>query len=114
MLAIALFFCGHWLISVFFQTFFLHRYGAHGQFSMSPRWERIFYFATWLTQGSSFLSPRGYAFVHREHHAFSDTQQDPHSPHFHRTLVSMMLQTKSRYHDFVQRKIEPEPRFATD
>jgi stearoyl-CoA desaturase (delta-9 desaturase) len=114
LLAIALFFCGHWLISVFFQTFFLHRYGAHHQFSMSPRWERIFYFATWLTQGASFLSPRGYAFVHREHHAFSDTQQDPHSPHFHPTLVSMMLQTKRRYHDFVQRKIEPEPRFATD
>ena len=61
MLAIAIFFIGHWLSSVFFQTFFLHRYGAHKQFTMSERWERIFYFATWLTQGSSFLEPRGYA-----------------------------------------------------
>ena len=28
MLAIALFFIGHWLLSIFFQTFFLHRYGS--------------------------------------------------------------------------------------
>jgi stearoyl-CoA desaturase (delta-9 desaturase) len=111
MLAIAIFFVGHWLASVFFQTFFLHRYGAHRQFTMSRRWERIFYFATWLTQGSSFLEPRGYAILHREHHAFSDTERDPHSPHFFPNVMSMMLHTKNRYSEFVHHEIEPEPRF---
>ena len=36
----SIFFIAHWLISVFFQTFFLHRYGAHKQFGMSREWER--------------------------------------------------------------------------
>jgi stearoyl-CoA desaturase (delta-9 desaturase) len=112
-LAIAAFFIGHWLLSVFFQTFFLHRYGAHRQFTMDHRWERFFYFATWLTQGASFLSPRGYAILHREHHAFSDTERDPHSPHFQKTPFAMMLHTKNRYTDLVQRRVEPEPRFES-
>jgi stearoyl-CoA desaturase (delta-9 desaturase) len=110
-LAIAIFFIGHWLSSVFFQTFFLHRYGAHRQFTMSRRWERIFYVATWLTQGSSFLSPRGYAILHREHHAFSDTARDPHSPHVYSNVMSMMWNTKERYQGLVVGDIEPEPQF---
>ncbi len=114
MLAITLFFIGHWLLSIFFQTFFLHRYGAHHQFVMSRRWERIFYFSTWLAQGSSFLSPRAYAILHREHHAFSDTGRDPHSPRFQKSPHAMMLHTKNRYRDLVQRRVEPEARFASD
>jgi len=113
MLAIALFFIGHWLSSVFCQTFFLHRYGAHRQFTMSHRWERIFFFATWLTQGASYLSPRGYAILHREHHAFSDTARDPHSPHFQTNPLAMMLHTKNRFDDLVQYRVEPELRFAS-
>lgn len=114
MLPILVFFIGHWLISVFFQTFFLHRYGAHHQFAMSPRWERFFYFMTFLTQGSSFLIPRAYAYLHREHHAFADTARDPHSPRFHKTVFSMMWKTKGRYEDFVRHRIEPERRFSGD
>lgn len=111
MLAIAIFFVAHWMLSVFFQTFFLHRYGAHRQFTMSRGWERVFYLGTWLTQGSSFLSPRGYAILHREHHAFSDTERDPHSPHVYRNPMSMMWNTKQRYQGLVERSIQPEPRF---
>jgi stearoyl-CoA desaturase (Delta-9 desaturase) len=113
MLAVALFFVGHWLSSIFFQTFFLHRYGAHRQFLMSRRWERVFYFATWFTQGSSFLSPRGYAILHREHHAFSDTPRDPHSPQFQTNPVAMMVHTKNRYRDLLKGRVEPELRFAS-
>ncbi len=112
MLAIALFFVSHWLLAIFCQTFFLHRYGAHRQFTMSHRWERFFYFATWLTQGSSFLTPRGYAILHREHHAFSDTERDPHSPIFQKSPLAMMLHTKNRYDDLLHRRVEPELRFA--
>ncbi len=77
---ILVFFVLHWQISVFFQTFFLHRYGAHRQFTMSKGWERTFHFLTWLTQGPSYLTPRAYAILHRMHHAYSDTEKDPHSP----------------------------------
>ena len=110
-MAIALFFVGHWTLSVFMQTFFLHRYGAHRMFTMSKGWERFFYLVTYVTQGSSFLVPRGYAVLHRMHHAFSDTPKDPHSPSNHSGLGTMMWATKKRYHDLAHRLVEPETRF---
>src|SRR5277367_6379868 len=102
--AIAIFFVLHWQVSVFFQSFFLHRYGAHRQFEMSPRMERVFHFMTWLSQGASYLSPRGYAILHRLHHAYSDTPKDPHSPTNHTNAFSMMWATKHRYEGFVHHK----------
>ena len=111
MLAIACFFAGHWFLSAFFQSFFLHRYGAHRQFTMNRVWERVFYLGTFVTQGASFLVPRGYAVMHREHHAFSDTEDDPHSPLVHRNLWRMMWETKKRYDAFVYRRVQPEKRF---
>ena len=110
-MAIAVFFVSHWLLSVFFQTFFLHRYGAHRMFTMSKGWERFFYLLTYLTQGSSFLVPRGYAVLHRMHHAFSDTPKDPHSPRNHSGMMAMMAATRKRYHDLAHRLVEPEARF---
>ena len=108
---IVLFFVAHWQVSVFFQTFFLHRYGAHRQFTMSKGWERFFYLCTYVAQGSSFLSPRGYAILHRMHHAYSDTPKDPHSPTNYKNVMSMMLATKKEYDAFAYRRAEPEPRF---
>jgi stearoyl-CoA desaturase (delta-9 desaturase) len=108
---IVLFFALHWQLSVFFQSFFLHRYGAHKQFHMSRGWERFFHLATYLAQGPSFLSARGYAILHRMHHAFSDTEKDPHSPLFHPNVLAMMLATKRRYDAFAYRREEPEARF---
>jgi stearoyl-CoA desaturase (Delta-9 desaturase) len=108
---IAIFFVAHWQLSVFFQTFFLHRYGAHRMYSMSPGWERFFYLCTYVTQGASFLSPRGYAILHRMHHAFSDTPKDPHSPTNHKSVWSMMLATKKKYDDFAYDRVAPEARF---
>jgi stearoyl-CoA desaturase (Delta-9 desaturase) len=110
--AIAIFFVLHWQASVFFQTFFLHRYGAHRMFTMSKGWERFFLLCTYVTQGSSFLSPRGYAILHRMHHAYSDTEKDPHSPLYFSNVGTMMLATKKKYDDYAYRRIEPEARFA--
>jgi stearoyl-CoA desaturase (delta-9 desaturase) len=42
---------------------FLHRYSAHKMFIMSKPWERFFYLLTYLSQGSSYLSPRAYAIL---------------------------------------------------
>lgn len=105
------FFIAHWTLSVFFQSFFLHRYCAHRMYTMSKGWERFFYLCTFLTQGSSFLSTRGYAILHREHHAFSDTPRDPHSPHVYKNLYRMMNHTKRYYRAINARRIEPEARF---
>ena len=109
MVACLLFFFLHWQISVFFQSFFQHRYGAHRQYTMSKTWERIFHFLTFLTQGASFLSPRGYAILHRMHHAFSDTEKDPHSPHFATTPVGMMMHTLDIYSPMSQAKGDELP-----
>ena len=111
-MVIALFFLAHWHLSVFCQTFFLHRYGAHAQFSMSPRWQRFFHLLTYLTQGASYLHPRAYAVLHRMHHAYSDTERDPHSPVYATNALSMMWRTKKRYDDYAYERVQPDPRFA--
>ena len=94
----------HWYLSLFCQTFFLHRYASHNMFVMSKFWERFFFFLTWLTQGTSFLSPRAYAVMHRLHHKYSDTRKDPHSPIVVKDLIKMMLKTYEFYLDIVDRK----------
>lgn len=106
-MAIALFFAGHWFLSLFFQTFFLHRYGAHQMFRMSTWTMRCCYLATYLAQGSSFLDPRAYAIMHRMHHAYSDTERDPHSPHYFRSVLNMMWRTKKTYLDLLLRRVDP-------
>ena len=113
-MAILVFFMAHWTLSIFFQTFFLHRYASHKQITMSKGWERVFHLATYLAQGSSFLSVRGYAILHRMHHAYSDTPKDPHSPENHANVLTMMWATKKRYDAFAYRREQPEPRFEKD
>ena len=70
----------HWYVSLFLQTFFLHRYASHNLYQMSSIWEKTFFLLTFIFQGSSFLHPGAYAVMHRKHHAFADTIKDPHSP----------------------------------
>ncbi len=110
-LPILLFFVLHWGSSVFFQTFFLHRYGAHKMFSLSPGWERFFHLCTYVTQGSSYLNPRGYAILHRMHHAYSDTPNDPHTPTQFSNPFSMMNHTRDVYRAVLRGTLTPEPRF---
>lgn len=110
-LPLVVFFVGHWISSIFFQTFFLHRYGAHRMFTMTPAWERFFHLCTYLCQGSSYLNPRGYAILHRMHHAYSDTEGDPHSPRVHRNPLRMMNHTRDLYRGINAGTLSPEPRF---
>src|SRR5438132_12079206 len=90
------FFFGHWLASVFFQSLFQHRYAAHRMYTMKPRVERGLHLLTYLVQGPSFLWPRGYAILHRQHHAFSDTERDPHSPRSCDPALTEMLYSMRR------------------
>lgn len=80
-------------------------------FQMTPFWEKTFYMMTFISQGSSFLNPRAYAIMHRMHHAYSDTEKDPHSPHFIKDVWGLMIKTKNIYLEYVKFKIEPEPAF---
>src|SRR5947208_12807740 len=105
------FFFGHWLASVFFQSLFQHRYAAHRMYTMTPRVERGLHLLTYVSQGPSYLNPRGYAILHRQHHAFSDTPKDPHSPRNFGNVFTMMLDTKKRYDAYAYRREEPEARF---
>ena len=110
-MAVFVFLFVHWQLAVFVQTFFLHRYAAHRMFTMSPGWERFFHLLTYLVQGPSYLDPRGYAILHRMHHAYSDTSKDPHSPHNYGNVLTMMLATKKKYDDFAYSRVNPEERF---
>lgn len=91
------FFVIHWYTSLFFQTFFLHRYAAHQMFTMSRFWERMFRILTFVTQGSSYINPHTYGILHRLHHEHADTELDVHSPKYDKTFIRMMLRTAKIY-----------------
>src|SRR6478609_6645894 len=112
MAVILIFFFTHWFLSLFFHTFFLHRFASHQMYTTSKGWERFFYLSTWITQGSSYLVPRAYAVMHRMHHVYSDTEKDPHSPHFFKDVWGMMMHTRNIYNSFVTRQGMPEEQFT--
>lgn len=62
-------------------TFGYHRYFSHKEFN-APKWlEFIFLYCGLLCGGRSALT---WSAVHRMHHAYSDTPNDPHSPKYKR------------------------------
>ena len=63
--------------SVFATTVYLHRVLAHRALVLRPCVALLFRAVLWITTG---ITPRAWVAVHRKHHAFSDTPQDPHSP----------------------------------
>lgn len=112
MAAILIFFAVHWYGSLFFQTFFLHRYAAHKAFTMSKGWEKVFYVLTFIFQGSNYLSAYAYGVMHRMHHAFADTEDDPHSPKYSTGFFDMMWKTKTFYGSIRSREAEIDPKFT--
>ena len=63
--------------SVLATTVYLHRVLAHRALTVRPPVALAFRLVIWITTG---ITPRAWVAVHRRHHAFSDTPQDPHSP----------------------------------
>ncbi|MDP2676153.1 MAG: acyl-CoA desaturase [bacterium] len=104
------FFC-FWFLSLFSQSFFNHRYAAHSQFKMTPRWEKFFFIFSWLTMGSSYLSPKTYGILHRIHHAYADTEKDVHSPRYDNDIISMMSRTREAYSGIGKGSFPVEERF---
>ncbi len=105
------FFLTHWVLSAFAQTFFLHRYASHQMFTMSKGWERFWHLFTIIAQGPSFLNPRGYAILHRMHHAYSDTERDPHSPMHAKNVFELMWKTKHKYDDHAYSRVSTPREF---
>lgn len=83
-------------------------------YTASKGWERVFYFSTWFFQGSSYLVPRAYGVMHRMHHEYSDTEHDPHSPHFFKDVWTMMVQTRKLYNSFLTGNNVPDAKFTEE
>lgn len=74
-LSIIAFYC----YSVIGISMMLHRYYSHKSFKISNTLKWFFtIFAILAGRGS----PLGWVYIHRIHHATSDSERDPHSPHF--------------------------------
>ena len=67
-------------VTVFSTTIYLHRCATHKALELHPAVAFAFRLALWLTTG---LSTREWVAVHRKHHAFTEVEGDPHSPHLH-------------------------------
>lgn len=70
-------FLAAYLLNAIMITVFYHRGLAHRAVTLRP-WARklTIHSGIWLTG----LDPKAWACMHRRHHAYSDTAQDPHSP----------------------------------
>jgi len=78
---------------------------------MNKFWERFFYVLSYLTMGSSYLSPRTYAILHRLHHAYADQPEDPHSPLYSPNVFAMMWKTARIYSNIDKGKMQVPEKF---
>src|ERR1700675_2429730 len=61
-------------------SIYLHRGLAHRALTLHPIADFFFRIILWITTGQE---RRQWVGVHRKHHAFTDTEKDPHSPLVH-------------------------------
>lgn len=70
-------FIAAYTLNILMITVGYHRGLAHGAVALGPGLRRFVLAAgVWITG----LDPKGWVVMHRRHHRFSDTEQDPHSP----------------------------------
>jgi stearoyl-CoA desaturase (delta-9 desaturase) len=58
----------------------LHRYFSHKSFEFKNNTLKWIFISFALLSGRG--SPLGWSYLHRKHHAYSDTERDPHSPKY--------------------------------
>src|SRR5690554_1088881 len=58
-------------------TIYLHRHSAHRAVDLHPALAHFFRFWLWLTTATN---TKEWTAIHRKHHAFCETENDPHSP----------------------------------
>ena len=74
---IILFTLGVTHVTIVSVTVYLHRYSAHRSLKLHPALQHFFRFWLWLTTG---MVTKEWTAIHRKHHAFCETEEDPHSP----------------------------------
>jgi len=74
-------------------TIFLHRGQAHRGLDLHPAVSHFFRFWLWLTTG---MVTKEWVAIHRKHHAFVETEDDPHSPQT-RGIATVLLQGTELY-----------------
>lgn len=73
----ALVFLVSYCSSLLYITVFYHRSLAHKSITLTPWLERwVVLSGVWITG----LDPKAWVCMHRRHHAYSDTERDPHTP----------------------------------
>lgn len=76
-------------------TLYLHRDQAHSAIELHAVLRHFFRFWIWCSSG---MLTREWVAVHRKHHAYCETKDDPHSPQIH-GLRKVMLQGAELYRD---------------
>ncbi|MFC3194099.1 fatty acid desaturase [Marinicella sediminis] len=61
-------------------SLFLHREQTHRGIKMHPAIQHFYRFWTWFTTG---MLTKEWVAIHRKHHAYCETEDDPHSPQIH-------------------------------
>ena len=74
-------------------TLYLHRDQAHRAIDLHPALRHFFRFWIWSTSG---MLTREWVAVHRKHHAFCETEDDPHSPQIY-GLKKVLLEGAELY-----------------
>lgn len=57
------------------------------------------------------MSPRAYAIMHRMHHAYTDTEKDPHSPGYSSNVFKMMSRTNKFYMGIYKGTLQVDDKF---
>jgi stearoyl-CoA desaturase (delta-9 desaturase) len=73
------FYIFYWIVAAIGLTIGYHRCVSHKDISLHPILETI---TIYLGTIASACSPLSWAGVHRMHHAYADTEKDPHSPKY--------------------------------
>ncbi|MGR8946582.1 MAG: DesA family fatty acid desaturase [Gammaproteobacteria bacterium] len=82
-------------ITIIAVTVYLHRNQAHRAMSLHPLVQWFFRFWLWLTTG---MNTKEWVAVHRKHHAFVETKDDPHSPKIY-GIRKVLLQGTELYRE---------------
>lgn len=76
-------------------TLYLHRDQAHRAIDLHPALRHFFRFWIWCTSG---MLTREWVAVHRKHHAYCETKDDPHSPQIY-GLKKVLLEGAELYRE---------------
>lgn len=70
--------CSFYLLNILGNWMMLHRYYSHKSFEFKNEYVKWAFTLLSILAGRG--SPLGWSYLHRKHHAYSDTEKDPHSP----------------------------------